>query len=100
MTQSDEQLIAAVAAGDREAFGALYRRRRADVYRFALHMTGVFYFISAAVLGGGYLFFASRLGEGHQTPFAAQSKKSARNLLRASVLYLPLLFLIMMMNAA
>jgi RNA polymerase sigma-70 factor (ECF subfamily) len=29
-----------VAAGDREAFGTLYRRRRPDVYRFALHMTG------------------------------------------------------------
>ena len=40
MNQSDEELIAAVAAGDREAFGALYRRRRPDVYRFALHMTG------------------------------------------------------------
>jgi RNA polymerase sigma-70 factor (ECF subfamily) len=40
MTQSDEELIAAVAAGDREAFGALYRKRRPDVYRFALHMTG------------------------------------------------------------
>jgi RNA polymerase sigma-70 factor (ECF subfamily) len=40
MTESDEALIAAVAAGDREAFAALYRRRRADVYRFALHMTG------------------------------------------------------------
>jgi RNA polymerase sigma-70 factor (ECF subfamily) len=40
MTQSDEELIAAVAAGDREAFGALYGRRRPDVYRFALHMTG------------------------------------------------------------
>ena len=40
MTESDEELIAAVAAGDREAFGALYRRRRPDVYRFALHMTG------------------------------------------------------------
>jgi RNA polymerase sigma-70 factor (ECF subfamily) len=39
--QSDEELIAAVAAGDREAFGALYGRRRPDVYRFALHMTGV-----------------------------------------------------------
>jgi RNA polymerase sigma-70 factor (ECF subfamily) len=39
MTESDEELIAAVAAGDREAFGALYRRRRPDVYRFALHMT-------------------------------------------------------------
>src|SRR5688572_15914217 len=40
MNQSDEELIAAVAAGDREALGALYRRRRSDVYRFALHMTG------------------------------------------------------------
>lgn len=41
MQQSDEELIAAVAAGDREAFAALYRRRRPDVYRFALHMTGM-----------------------------------------------------------
>ena len=40
MTESDEELIAAVAAGDRQAFGALYARRRPDVYRFALHMTG------------------------------------------------------------
>jgi len=40
MTDSDEELMAAVAGGDREAFGALYRRRRPDVYRFALHMTG------------------------------------------------------------
>jgi RNA polymerase sigma-70 factor (ECF subfamily) len=38
---TDEDLIAAVAAGDREAFAALYRRRRPDVYRFALHMTGL-----------------------------------------------------------
>ena len=38
---TDEELRAAVAAGDREAFGTLYRRRRPDVYRFALHMTGV-----------------------------------------------------------
>jgi RNA polymerase sigma-70 factor (ECF subfamily) len=40
MSQSDEQLIARVVAGDREAFADLYRRRRPDVYRFALHMTG------------------------------------------------------------
>jgi RNA polymerase sigma-70 factor (ECF subfamily) len=40
MNHSDEELIAAVAAGDREAFGVLYGRRRPDVYRFALHMTG------------------------------------------------------------
>jgi len=41
MFESDEQLIAAVAAGDREAFAALYRRRRPDVFRFAMHMIGV-----------------------------------------------------------
>src|SRR5215212_1476918 len=41
MSQSDEELMAAVAAGGREAFAALYRRRRPDVYRFALHMTGM-----------------------------------------------------------
>jgi RNA polymerase sigma-70 factor (ECF subfamily) len=40
MNPSDEDLIAAAAKGDREAFAALYRRRRPDVYRFALHMTG------------------------------------------------------------
>ena len=40
MTESDEELIAGVVAGSREAFAALYRRRRPDVYRFALHMTG------------------------------------------------------------
>jgi RNA polymerase sigma-70 factor, ECF subfamily len=28
-----------MAAGDADAFGALYRRKRPDVYRFALHMT-------------------------------------------------------------
>jgi RNA polymerase sigma-70 factor (ECF subfamily) len=36
---SDDQLLARIADGDRDAFGALYRRRRMDVYRFALHMT-------------------------------------------------------------
>lgn len=32
--------MVAIAAGDREAFAALYRRRRPDVFRFAVHMTG------------------------------------------------------------
>src|SRR5215471_20106784 len=37
---SDDALIARAAAGDREAFADLYRRRRPDVYRFALLMSG------------------------------------------------------------
>jgi RNA polymerase sigma-70 factor (ECF subfamily) len=35
----DDELVRRTAAGDADAFGALYRRKRADVYRFALHMT-------------------------------------------------------------
>jgi RNA polymerase sigma-70 factor (ECF subfamily) len=37
---SDDTLIAAIAGGDRDAFAALYRRRRPDVYRFAFHVSG------------------------------------------------------------
>jgi RNA polymerase sigma-70 factor, ECF subfamily len=37
---SDEQLLARAAGGDAQAFAALFRRRQAAVYRFALHMTG------------------------------------------------------------
>jgi len=37
---SEQQLIARIVNGDREAFADLYRRRRADVYRFALHVSG------------------------------------------------------------
>src|SRR5687767_16011560 len=37
---SDLDLIRRTAAGDREAFAALYRRHHAAVYRFARLMTG------------------------------------------------------------
>jgi RNA polymerase sigma-70 factor (ECF subfamily) len=37
---SDDQLLKQVARGDADAFSVLFRRRRGDVYRFALHMTG------------------------------------------------------------
>jgi hypothetical protein len=37
---SDDSLVAAVAAGEADAFAALFRRRHRDVYRFTLHLTG------------------------------------------------------------
>jgi len=40
MSETDEELVAAMVSGDRDAFAELYRRRRPDVYRFAAHMTG------------------------------------------------------------
>jgi len=38
---ADDDLIGRVAQGDAQAFALLFRRRQADVYRFALHMTGM-----------------------------------------------------------
>lgn len=35
----DHELVARIAAGDSHAFAVLFRRRRLDVFRFALHMT-------------------------------------------------------------
>ncbi len=37
---SDDELLQRIAAGDAEAFAALFRRYYGSVYRFALHMTG------------------------------------------------------------
>src|SRR5436190_24277509 len=37
----DDELIARVAQGDGQAFALLFRRRQGEVYRFALHMTGM-----------------------------------------------------------
>jgi len=39
-TQSDEELLRFMMAGDAEAFEALYDRRQASIYRFALRMSG------------------------------------------------------------
>ena len=36
----DDELVRRISAGDAEAFTALFRRRHADVFRFAVHMTG------------------------------------------------------------
>jgi RNA polymerase sigma-70 factor, ECF subfamily len=39
-TTSDAELLRLTLAGDESAFTALFRRRQAGVYRFALHMSG------------------------------------------------------------
>jgi len=38
--QSDEELLRLTVAGDADAFAALYHRRQAGIYRFALQMCG------------------------------------------------------------
>jgi RNA polymerase sigma-70 factor, ECF subfamily len=39
-TPTDNELVRLISSGDREAFAELYRRRQANVYRFALQMSG------------------------------------------------------------
>jgi len=38
--ETDDELLLRVQSGDEEAFVALYRRRQAGLFRFALHMSG------------------------------------------------------------
>jgi RNA polymerase sigma-70 factor (ECF subfamily) len=38
--ETDEELLLRMRSGDEQAFGSLYRRRQAAIYRFALHMSG------------------------------------------------------------
>lgn len=39
-SDSDEDLVAGIAAGERVSLSVLFRRRQPNVYRFALHLTG------------------------------------------------------------
>lgn len=63
-----------------------------------LGMSGKVYLVSAVIMGLTLLYVGQRLA-GLQAPIAsAVSKKRARQLLQATVFYLPLLFLVMMLD--
>ncbi|MDE1154142.1 MAG: heme o synthase [Acidobacteriaceae bacterium] len=64
-----------------------------------LHMTGVPYEIAACVLSLYYLYAAIRFLRIIRFPNSAENRTLARQLLRVSVIYLPLLLLAMMLNA-
>jgi heme o synthase len=63
-------------------------------------MSGWIYFAGALVLGAGMLWFSIRMWTMKLTPIAPESKLRARQVLQASVIYLPLLFALMMINRA
>ena len=63
-------------------------------------MAGWTYFAGALLLGGGMLWFSLRMWTMKLTPAAPESKLRARHVLQASVIYLPLLFALMMLNRA
>jgi heme o synthase len=63
-----------------------------------LHMAGRVYLFGALVLGLGFLWFVLRLARSKLPTTSPESRAFARQLLQASVLYLPLLFALMMFN--
>src|SRR6201996_9379565 len=63
------------------------------------HISGRIYAVSALILGVGYLVYTIRFAKILKAPSFAASRPYARALLKASVLYLPLLLIIMMLDA-
>jgi heme o synthase len=63
-------------------------------------MSGWSYFAGALVLGLGMLWFSLRMWTMKLPPAIAESKPRARQVLQASVIYLPVLFALMMINRA
>ena len=63
-----------------------------------LGMSGRIYLIGALMLGMGFLYCVFRLAWTKLPPTSPDSRKLARQLLQASVVYLPLLFALMMLN--
>jgi heme o synthase len=63
-----------------------------------LRMSGRVYLMAALVLGLGFLYCVFRLARTKLPTTSPESRKLARQLLQASVLYLPLLFALMMLN--
>ncbi len=70
-----------------------------SIVPFYLHMTGPVYAVLAAILGLGYLYYTILFARIPRTTKVA-SRTLARNLLKASVIYLPLLLIVMMLDAA
>ena len=65
-----------------------------------LHMSGKVYLAGALLLGLAFVWVNFRLALTKLPPASPASKKFARQILQASVIYLPLLFAFMMINAS
>jgi len=70
-----------------------------SLWLVVLGTTGYFYGAAALVLGLGYLWYTIRFARITRNPGSEASRLLARDLLRASVLYLPLLMAAMMLDA-
>jgi protoheme IX farnesyltransferase len=66
---------------------------------FYLHIAGPVYLVASVLLGLVYLAYTIRFARITRALTTAESRGYARDLLRASVIYLPLLLTVMMLNA-
>lgn len=64
-----------------------------------LHIAGIYYGITAALLGLVYLGYTIRFGRITRARSTIESKMYARDLLKVSVIYLPVLLTVLMLNA-
>jgi protoheme IX farnesyltransferase len=71
----------------------------ASLWPYFLGTTGIPYAIAATILGLGYLWYTIRFAFILRDPVATASRQYARDLLRVSVIYLPLLLAAMMLDA-
>jgi heme o synthase len=65
----------------------------------ALHITGPAYAVAATILSLGYLCYTIRFARILRNPDSEASHKYARDLMRASIIHLPLLLAAMMLDA-
>jgi protoheme IX farnesyltransferase len=65
---------------------------------YYLHLAGRFYWATALLLGLVYLAYTIRFTRITRSP-ASDSRRYARSLLKVSVIYLPLLLIVLMLNA-
>ncbi len=70
-----------------------------SLWPFALGTAGKPYAVAATILSLGYLWYTIRFARITRNPNSPESRLPARDLLRASVIYLPLLLAAMMLDA-
>jgi len=70
-----------------------------SLWPFALHVAGTPYAVAATILSLGYLWYTVRFARIWRQPTSAASFRYARDLLRASIIHLPLLLAAMMLDA-
>jgi heme o synthase len=96
-TQSDEQFAARSTVIQSLFYAVLMVP--VSLWPTWLGVTGPIYGVVAAALSLGYLWYTVRFARITRSPLSLESRAYARDLLKASVIYLPLLMAAMMLDA-